>query len=173
MSDRKLPSTVRELKGFLASAGFFREAVKNFTARTKPLLDCVRILKKGKIELDKIQQDSFYDIINALVSPEVLMLPDFTIEFHVYTDASSTHMGSVIAQIQNNVLKPVRYFSKKFPYIKQAKSSNLLELQAMALTFMKNTDILSTASIHLYCDNATAIALLKESIDPRFNRYIS
>lgn len=43
----------------------------------------------------------------------------------------------------------------------------------MALTLMSNTDILSTASIHLYCDNATAIALLKESVDPRFVRYIS
>uniref|UniRef100_A0A0K0F1M8 RNA-directed DNA polymerase n=1 Tax=Strongyloides venezuelensis TaxID=75913 RepID=A0A0K0F1M8_STRVS len=173
MSNRKLPSTVRELKGFLASAGFFREAVKNFTARATPLLDCVRILKKGKIELDDTQQSSFYDIVNALTSSEILTLPDFTKEFHVYTDASSTHIGAVIAQIHNNILKPIRYYSKKFPYVKQAKSSNLLELQAMALTLMKNSDILSTALIHLYCDNATAIALLKESVDPRFNRYIS
>uniref|UniRef100_A0A0N5CG08 G_PROTEIN_RECEP_F1_2 domain-containing protein n=1 Tax=Strongyloides papillosus TaxID=174720 RepID=A0A0N5CG08_STREA len=173
MPNRKLPSTVKELKGFLASAAFFHEAVKNFTARATSLLDCVRILKKGKIELDDTQQSSFYDIVNALISSEILTLPDFTKEFHVYTDASSTHMGAVIVQIHNNILKPIPYFSKKFPYVKQAKSSNLLKLQAMALTLIKNTDILSTASIHLYCDNATAIALLKESVDPRFNRYIS
>uniref|UniRef100_A0AAF5DPJ3 RNA-directed DNA polymerase n=1 Tax=Strongyloides stercoralis TaxID=6248 RepID=A0AAF5DPJ3_STRER len=157
-----------------SSAGFFREAVKNFTTRALPLLNCVRLQKKGKIELDQIQKNSFFDIIHALTSPETLLLPDFTKDFHVYTDASSTHMGAVIAQLDDsNILKPIRYFSKKFPYVKQAKSSNLLELQAMAFTLLKNTDILSTASIHLYCDNATAIALLHESTDPRFTRYIS
>lgn len=40
------------------------------------------------------------------------MLPDFTKEFHVYTDASETHMGAVIAQIDfDSIRKPVRYFS--------------------------------------------------------------
>uniref|UniRef100_A0A0N5B4I4 Transposase n=1 Tax=Strongyloides papillosus TaxID=174720 RepID=A0A0N5B4I4_STREA len=81
MINRKIPSAFREIKGFLASSGFFRNAVKNFTVRVDILLDCVKTFEKRKIDLNKQQIDSFNDIINVLTSSETILLPDFTEKF--------------------------------------------------------------------------------------------
>lgn len=48
MTNRKLSSTVKELKEFLASADFFRDAVKNFTARATPFLIVLELTRKER-----------------------------------------------------------------------------------------------------------------------------
>ena len=49
----------------------------------------------------KEQQDSFEEIKQRLIKPQVLHMPNTTGRFHLYSDTSKFATGSALYQIQN------------------------------------------------------------------------
>ncbi len=59
-------------------------------------------------------QKSFVHLKNSLVNSSILVKAQVDQPFILTTDASDTHVGGVLSQIQSDgVNKPVGYFSKK------------------------------------------------------------
>jgi hypothetical protein len=84
-----------------------------------PLTDLVgecgetKITKKNKTKKnlwwwDSIHQQAFDNIKVAIANETVLAFPDFSKPFEIYTDASATQLGAVIAQ--NN--RPIAFSSR-------------------------------------------------------------
>ena len=60
---------------------------------------------------DEVQQKAF-DMVKATIAKDVVLAyPDYSKTFEVYTDASSTQLGSVITQSN----RPLAFFSRNYP----------------------------------------------------------
>jgi len=101
-----VPSTARQLHGFLGLAGYYRKFVRNFGIIAHPL---TQLLKKDvPFVWTPSQQSTFSDLQQALSSAPILALPDFSQPFHIDTDASGVGIGAVLHQNGH----PIAFISK-------------------------------------------------------------
>lgn len=73
------PSNVRDLRGFLGLAGYYRKFVRNFGLIAKPLTELLR--KNTIFHWTSVHEDSFQALKQTLVSAPVLALPNFSRPF--------------------------------------------------------------------------------------------
>lgn len=102
----KQPTTVKELRGFLGLAGYYRKFVRNFGILSRPLNDLLK--KNSPFVWTETTEAAFQALKKALIEAPVLALPDFSKRFIVETDASATGIGAVLRQNDH----PVAYLSK-------------------------------------------------------------
>ncbi|WVZ51702.1 hypothetical protein U9M48_002817 [Paspalum notatum var. saurae] len=94
--DWKVPEVVREVRGFLGLAGYYRRFIKSFSRIAKPMTS---LLEKGvPFHWTKERQAAFDELKKRLTTAPVLTLPDLTKSFTVYCDASKEGLGCVLMQ---------------------------------------------------------------------------
>ena len=97
--DFPVPKNLKELRNLTGLANYYRRFVKGFAYKTNPLN---ALTKKGtKFEWTKACADAFDKLERGLISEPILAYPDFTKEFLLFVDASSTGIGFTLAQKQN------------------------------------------------------------------------
>jgi hypothetical protein len=69
------PQVVKELRGFLGLAGYYRKFIRGFSIISNPL---VYLLKKNSFSLDITTQRAFKELKMALCEALILASPDFT-----------------------------------------------------------------------------------------------
>ncbi|KAL3693229.1 hypothetical protein R1sor_006880 [Riccia sorocarpa] len=93
------PVTLTKLRQFLGIVGYYRRFILAFSHKAHALTS---YLKKGKdyvvIFADEDALVAFEDLKKALVSAPILIKPDWSKPFIVYTDASSIALGSTLSQ---------------------------------------------------------------------------
>ncbi|WVZ63496.1 hypothetical protein U9M48_013123 [Paspalum notatum var. saurae] len=94
--DWKVLEVVKEVRGFLGLAGYYRRFIESFSRITKPMTS---LLEKGVPFIwTKERQDAFDELKKRLTTAPVLTLPDLTKSFTVYCDASKEGLGCVLMQ---------------------------------------------------------------------------
>ena len=99
------PTTVKGVRGFLGLAGYYRKFIRNFGTIAAPLN---QLLSKDGFKWNDMAEKAFNDLKQALTSPPVLALPDFTQPFVIECDACGVGLGAVLSQ--NNC--PIAYYSE-------------------------------------------------------------
>lgn len=124
-----IPSTTKQIKGFLGLLGYYRRFINNFAKITKPLTKC---LKKGaKIVHDDEFKSCFDTCKNLLINEPILQYPDFTKVFNLTTDASNVAIGAILSQGPIGKDLPVAYASRTLNDSEQHYSTTEKELLAI------------------------------------------
>ena len=101
------------MQKFCRCSKFSQYVLPRVTKLLKPIYDLTR---KGRpFNWGKEQQDSFEEIKHRLIKPPVLLMPNKTGRFHIYSDTSKFATGSTLYQIQNGKSKLIAYVSKRLP----------------------------------------------------------
>ncbi|WVZ75793.1 hypothetical protein U9M48_023824 [Paspalum notatum var. saurae] len=87
---------VKEVRGFLGLAGYYRRFIESFSRIAKPMTS---LLEKGVPFIwTKERQDAFDELKKRLTTAPMLTLPDLTKSFTMYCDASKEGLGCVLMQ---------------------------------------------------------------------------
>jgi hypothetical protein len=123
------PITVLEILIFLGLVGFYRKFIEKYAHYARHLT----YLTKQNIEFswNTEQEVAFQYLKGALVSAPVLRIPDFTLVFILYTDASSYALGGVLSQIFPDGEHSIAYASFQLKKAEKNYSANELECYAV------------------------------------------
>ena len=114
---------MKEIRGFLGLTSFFRRAIKDYSILSADLNKLVRKTsgyKSGPLPAEA--QKSSEALKTALISKPCLAPVDFDRRFYITCDASATHYGSVLTQIDKlGIERPSVGYASKLLYEKEAK----------------------------------------------------
>ena len=91
--------TIKGLRSFLGLAGYYRKFVKGFSQIAAPLF---KLLHNNIAFIWTIEQEeAFNKLKTTLTTAPILVYPDFTKKFYLYTDASDSGYEAVLSQKDN------------------------------------------------------------------------
>lgn len=125
-----IPSSQKDLCGFLGLTGFYRRFIKGYASIASALTP---LLCKDKFLRSPAAQAAFEHLKQAMTHAPVLAPPNFTIPFVLETDASGNAMGAVLMQQGH----PIAFFSKQFSPCMQRASTYVCELHTMTTAIQK------------------------------------
>ena len=105
--------------------------------------------KKVPWHWDEVHQKAFETVKTNIARDVVLAYPDYDKVFEVYTDASSTQLGSVITQSN----RPLAFFSRKLSETQQRYSVTEIELLAIVETLKEFKGMLWGQKLVVYTDH--------------------
>ena len=104
------PTTQKEVRSFLRHAGYYRRFIANFTKIAAPLFKL--LAKASGFCWDQHCQTAFDTLKSELSSTPVLRGPNWSLPFHIQTDASDTALGGVLGQKENQSYYAIYFISK-------------------------------------------------------------
>ena len=145
--DWKRPESVTEIRSFLGLAGYYRRFIPNFSRLALPLTKLTR--KNQSWAWDERCEECFRELKNRLTTAPVLIIPDPTVTYVVYSDASLHGLGCVLMQ-QGRV---VAYASRQLKPHELNYPTHDLELAAIVFALKIWRHYLYGATVELYCDH--------------------
>ena len=134
------PTTPRQVREFLVTAGFCRLWIPRFAILAAPLypLTKKRSCSAGLRNISRLLKK----IKTALLSAPALALPDLTKPFTLYIDECARVARGVLTQTLGPWKRPVAYLSKKLDLVASGWPCCLKAIAAMAL-LVKDADKLT------------------------------
>ena len=124
-----VPRTIRQVRGFLGLANYYRRFVQDFSCIAAPLHS---LTKKGsKFEWDENCQKSFEALKTRLISAPILGFPDFTSPFYLCVDASGEGIGAILEQRPEGPPVVIAYGGRKLT--PQEQNYSATEREALAV----------------------------------------
>lgn len=100
-----VPKNIRQVRGFLGLAGWYRRFVANFSAIVFPITEVLSTKRKFQ----------WTDYLKKLLTTApILSNPDFSKKFYLHCDASDFGIGAVLVQLdEEGNEKPIAFMSRK------------------------------------------------------------
>ncbi len=158
------PKDITGLRGWLGLTGFYRRYIKDYAKIAQPLL---RLNHKGvEFEWSEECEHAFQTLREALISPPVLIYPNYDQPFKLYVDASGFAIGSVLAQISSdNKEHVVAYASHSLTVSERKWSTYDRELWAIVWSIRHFKHYLQFTEFTIYTDHKPLVGLRKMPLD--------
>lgn len=164
--DWPVSKTVRDVRGFLGIAGYYRKFVRHFGIIARPLHYLLR--KDVPFQWTNAHDQAFQSLKHALTTTPCLALPDFTKPFHVETDASAVGVGAVL--LQNG--HPLAYISKALGPRNQCLSTYEKEYLAILIVVDKWRHYLLQGEFFIHTDQKSLIHLNKQRLHTQWQQKV-
>jgi hypothetical protein len=105
-----IPKTQTEVRSFLGHAGYYRRFINFFSKIASPLF--VLLMKNVEFKWTNSCQEAFNTLKHQLSTAPILRGPDWTLPFHISSDASDTAIGAVLGQEENHLPYAIYFISK-------------------------------------------------------------
>jgi hypothetical protein len=113
IQDWPIPTLVKQVRGFIGFANFYRRFIKKFSKLVLPLNNLLR--KDTKFDWNDQCQEAFETLKRRFLQGPMLMMPDHSKPFQIESDASKYASGAVLTQTDiNGDRHPVAFLSKTF-----------------------------------------------------------
>ncbi|GJY94659.1 putative mitochondrial protein [Tanacetum coccineum] len=156
-----IPSTLKQLRGFLGLTGYYRRFIKDYASISQPL---VALTKKDAFKWNPSAELAYHKLKEAMVKAPVLALPNFEQEFVVETDASGKGIGAVLCQNGH----PIAYWSKTLSAKHQALSTYEKEFLAVVAALDKWKGYLLDRHFKIRTDHFSLKYLLNQKLTTPF-----
>lgn len=165
------PNSLKSLQSFLGLCSYYRRFVKNFSEIAAPLFKLTR--KDVIFNWQKLHEDSFTALKDALCQDVTLSYPDYNKPFNIYSDASNTAIGAVLSQTFEKNERPLYFFSRKLTDAERNYSTIEKEILAVVSSLKKFRQMILGKSINIYTDH-NPIRFLTSTKDPtgKFARWL-
>ena len=134
------PTTARQVREFLGTAGFCRLWIPGFATLAAPLYPLTK--EKGEFTWTREHQLAFETLKKALLQAPALALPDLNKPFTLYIDERNGVARGVLTQVLGPWKRPVAYLSKKLDAVASGWPSCLRAIAATAV-LVKDADKLT------------------------------
>ncbi|ROT64505.1 hypothetical protein C7M84_017533 [Penaeus vannamei] len=161
------PSTKKEVQAYLGLTGYYRRFVENYAHIAKPLNDLLR--KDTEFQWGEPQEGAFKTLQEKLTQEPILQAPDFSKEWHIFTDASEECIGSVLTQYKDVNGKespmPVCYFSRTLR--KSELNYSTVEKEAFSIieSLKKYRSLIYNSRVIVWTDNKALQWLFEKAHD--------
>lgn len=156
-----VPKTIKQVRGFLGLAGWYRRFISNFSTVVYPVTEVLST--KRKFNWTTEAQDSFNQIKTLLTSAPVLTNPDFNKKFYLHCDASDVGIGAVLVQYDENCdEKPIGFMSKKLSTAQRNYSVTERECLAALEAIKKFRCYLEMQEFEVITDHSSLVWLMKQ-----------
>lgn len=151
-----VPTTVKQLRGFLGLVNFYRRFIPNCAHILMPLTDLLRNRKKrSKKPLDwsPACTAAFVEVKEKLAQSTLLAYPNSDYPLSLMVDASDRAIGGVIQQLHGNAWEPIAFFSRKLLPAETRYSAFGRELLAIYLAIKHFRYMLEGRPFCIYTDH--------------------
>lgn len=156
-----VPKSVRQVRGFLGLAGWYRRFIENFSSITFPISETLS--SKQKFKWTPEAQKSFEAIKTLLTTAPILSNPDFTKKFYLHCDASNYGIGAVLVQLdKDGNEKPIAFMSKKLNTAQRNYSVTERECLAAIEAIKKFRCYLELQDFEVVTDHSSLLWLMKQ-----------
>jgi hypothetical protein len=141
-----VPTDVKELQRFLGLINFYRWFLPSIAGTLRPLTDALRGSPR-RLEVSDTMQAAVATAKTALASATLLAHPAPSATLSLATDASDSHIGTVLQQLDGRHWHPLAFFSQK-----------LTTAQRNYSTFDRKLSAVFSAVRHFLCSRAASFA---------------
>ncbi len=168
----KAPTNTKGVRRFLGMCGFSRKHIPSFAKIAAPLINLTR-KNTGFKWTDKCLE-AFIELKSRLTSAPVLVRADVNKPFIVTTNASDTHVGGVLSQIQaDGCNRAIGYFSRKLKGAECRYSATDKEALAVVLTCRHFNHFIWGSVFTIVTDHQPLTSIFKRKTkSPRMNRWV-
>lgn len=150
------PETIEQLRRFLGMLNFYRNHIPG-AAKVQGILDRylhgARKRDKRKIDWSDEASSAFEQCKENLKNAATLSYPITDAKLGLMTDASDFSIGAVLQQKENNVWKPLGYFSKRLTESQKKYCTYDKELLAIYLSIVYFRDLIEGRNFTVYTDH--------------------
>lgn len=151
------PTNVTETQRWLGLTNYYRSYIPKYAFHARPLYNLLK--KDNPFTWDSHCDDAFNKLKTALMSPPVLIFPNFNQIFIVTTDASNIAVGAVLSQgtVPND--RPIQFASKVLNDAQRNYSTIEKELYAIVYATETFRHFLYGVKFDLYTDHRPLLHL--------------
>ena len=131
--DFATPSSLTNVRAFIDMASYYRRFIKNFADIATPLHDMTKD-SQPEFNWTPLADKSFNELKNRLCKAPILSLPDFSVPFVIYTDASDYGLGAVLSQRRGEHECVIAYASRTLTPAERNYSTTEKECLAIVWT---------------------------------------
>jgi hypothetical protein len=156
------PKTQKEVRIFLGHAGYYRRFIENFTKIVAPMFGL--LIKDVDFVWTEQCQTAFETLKAKLSVAPVLRGPNWTLPFHISTDASDTAIGGVLGKKEDQQSYAIYFVSKNLSPAELNYTVTEKEFLAVVHAINKFRHYITGYEVFVHTDHSTIRFLMNKPI---------